>query len=349
MFQVLFEKMKKIASFFRLPADICIDLGTANTLVYVKGQGIVLNEPSVVALQVQGGMKNKILAVGNEAKMMVGRTPASIQAIYPMKDGVIADYSIAEEMIKAFIKKANKSIFLTSRVLICTPYGATEVDKRAIRDSAIAAGARKVILVDEPLAASIGANLPVNKPQGTMIVDIGGGTTEIAVISLGGIAAAASHKVGGYKMDEAIKDYISNHFNIKIGDSTAEKLKKELGFVYGDEKKEMSIKGFDAFTSTPKEVIITSEHIKQSLDPLLKSIGDAIKKIFDNREVGYDLCGDIARDGIVLSGGGALLSGLDKFLEAHTGLEVKVAEEPLLCVIKGLEIIAEINKILPEA
>jgi rod shape-determining protein MreB len=348
MFQKILKKIQNIVSFFRLPADICIDLGTANTLIYVKGQGIVLNEPSVVAVQVYGSEKNRILAVGNEAKMMVGRTPASITAIYPMKDGVIADYSSAEEMIKAFIKKANRRALLTSRVLICTPYGATEVDKRAIRDSAIAAGARKVILVDEPLAAGIGANLPVNQAKGTMIVDIGGGTTEIAVISLGGIAAAASHKVAGYKMDEAIKDYISNCFNIKIGDSTAEQLKKELGFVYGDSKKQLAIRGFDAYTCTPKEVIITSEHIRESLNPLLKSIGDAIKKIFDNREVGYDLCGDIARDGIVLSGGGALLSGLDKFLSDYTGLEVKVAENPLLCVIKGLEIIAEINKILPE-
>jgi len=345
MFTKLVRKTKEFASFFRLPSDICIDLGTANTLVYVKGKGIVVNEPSVVAIRTSGDDKNQILAVGQEAKLMVGRTPASIQAIYPMKDGVIADYRIAEEMIKAFIKKANKSVFLTSRVLICTPYGATEVDKKAIRDSAITAGARKVMLVDEPLAAAIGANLPVDLPQGTMIVDIGGGTTEIGVLSLGSIASASSYNVGGYKMDEAIKEYIARTFNIRVGDSTAEMIKKDIGCVYGDAKKEMIIRGFDTHMGSPKEVVITSKHVKESLEPLLKGIGDAIKKMFENRAVGYDLCGDIARDGVVLSGGGALLSGLDKFLSAYTGLHVHVADNPLLCVIKGLERIAEVKNI----
>lgn len=345
MFERLLKKAKTLGSFFRLPSDICIDLGTANTLIYVKGKGIVLNEPSVVAIHTSGEEKNRILAVGNDAKLMVGRTPANIQAIYPMKDGVIADYRISEEMIKAFIKKANKSVFLTARVLICTPYGATEVDKKAIRDSAIAAGARKVILVDEPLAAAIGAGLPVGLPQGTMIVDIGGGTTEIGVLSLGSIAYAASHNIGGYKMDEAIKEYISRVFNIKIGDSTAEKIKKEVGCVYGDGKKEMIIRGFDLHLAAPKEVIVNSQHIKESLEPLLKSIGDSIKRMFENRSVGYDLCGDIARDGIVLTGGGALLQGLDKFLSAYTGLNVHVANEPLLCVIKGLAKISEVKNI----
>ncbi len=345
MFKGIFKKSKDFCSFFRLPSDICIDLGTANTLVYVKGKGVVVNEPSVVAIRVSGDEKNKILAVGNDAKLMVGRTPASIQAIYPMKDGVIADYRIAEEMIKAFIKKANRSVFLTSRVLICTPYGATEVDKKAIRDSAITAGARKVMLVDEPLAAAIGANLPVDLPQGIMVVDIGGGTTEIGVLSLGSIASASSHNVGGYKMDEAIKDYISRTFNIKIGDSTAEKIKKDVGCVYGESKKEIVVRGFDAHTNSPKEIVITSKHVNESLEPLLNSIGDAIKKMFENRAVGYDLCGDIARDGIVLTGGGALLAGLDKFLSAYTGLNVRVADDPLLCVIKGLEKISEVKNI----
>lgn len=345
MLNKILKKAKHLASFFRLPADICIDLGTANTLIYVKGQGIVVNEPSVVAIHTTGDERNKILAVGNDAKLMVGRTPANIQAIYPMKDGVIADYRIAEEMIKSFIKKANKSIFLTSRVLICTPYSATEVDKKAIRDSAIAAGARKVILVDEPLAAAIGAELPVELPQGTMVVDIGGGTTEIGVISLGSIAYATSHNVGGYKMDEAIKEYVSRSFNIKIGDSTAEKIKKDIACVYGESKKEMVIRGFDLHVGAPKEVIITAAHVKESLEGLLNSIGDAIKKMFENRSVGYDLCGDIARDGIVLTGGGALLQGIDKFLSAYTGLNVRVAPDPLLCVTKGLAKIAEVKNL----
>lgn len=337
----VFKKAERFLRFFSLPADICIDLGTANTLVYVKGKGIVLDEPSVVAIRTTGDEKNKILAVGEEAKQMVGRTPANIKAIYPMKDGVIADYEIAEAMIKSFIKKANHSLFLTSRVIICTPYGATPVDKKAIHDSAVSAGARKVILVDEPLASAIGAGLSVSLAQGTMVVDIGGGTTEIGVLSLGSIAYAISHNVGGYKMDEAIKEYISRVFNIKIGDSTAEKIKKEVGSAWGDSKKEMNIRGFDSHLGEPKEVTITSLHIKESLEPLLKSIGDAIRKMFENREVGYDLCGDIAKDGIVLTGGGALLDGLDKFLSKYTGLTVKVAKDPLLCVIKGLEKISE--------
>ena len=345
IFKKLWNEVKNILRFFRLPADICIDLGTANTLVFVKGKGIVVNEPSVVAIKTESDGKTKVLAVGNAAKMMVGRTPANIHAIYPMKDGVIADYEVAETMIKEFIKKANKSVFLTSRVLICTPYGATPVDRKAIHDSAIAAGARKVILVDEPLAAAIGANLSVAMPQGLMIVDIGVGTTEIAALSLGSIACAKSHNVGGYKMDEAIKEYISRNFNVKIGDSTAESIKKEIGCAYGDLKKEMTIKGFDMHSNSPKEIRITSKDIKSCLEPLLATIGDAIKRIFDNREIGYDLCGDIARDGIVLSGGGSLLSGFDKFLTEHTGLQVTLAPEPLLCVVKGLEKISEVKDI----
>lgn len=341
MLKNLFEKIRGLGRFFRLPADICIDLGTANTLVYIKGKGIVVNEPSVVAVRMDGERKNSILAVGAEAKSMVGRTPANIKAIYPMKDGVIADYEVAEAMIKAFIKKANKSLFLTSRVLICTPYSATAVDRKAIYDSAIAAGARKVVLVDEPLAAAIGACARVDLAHGVLIVDIGGGTTELGVLSLGSIAFAKSHNIGGYKMDEAIKEYISRKFNIKVGDSTAEMIKQEIGCAYGDDNKEMRIRGFDAYLGVPKDIVITSSHIKESLEPLLKDIGDAIKKIFENREVSYDLCGDIARDGIVLSGGGALLRGLDKFLSIYTGLSVRIADEPLLCVVKGLEKIAE--------
>lgn len=341
----LIKSIKRTFSFFRLPADICIDLGTANTLIFVKGKGLVINEPSVVAVKIEADGKNKILAVGNEAKLMVGRTPMNIISMYPMKDGVIADYEMAEAMIKAFIQKANRSVFLTSRILICTPYGATAVDKKAIHDSAIAAGARKVILVDEPLAAAIGANLAVYEPQGAMIVDIGGGTTEIAALSLGSIACAKSHNVGGYKMDEAIKEHISKKFNVRIGDSTAEKIKKEIGCAYGNLNKEISIKGFDIHTSSPKEIIIKSNDIKTCLEPLLASIGQAIKKIFENREIGYDLCGDIARDGIILSGGGALLNGLDKFLQDYTGLQVRIADDPLLCVVRGLEKMSEVKNL----
>lgn len=341
MFKKLLRKAKNITSFFRLPADVCIDLGTANTLVQIRGKGIVVNEPSVVAIKTDNDGRSKVLAVGMEAKQMVGRTPANIRALYPMKDGVIADYEVAENMIKAFIKKANNSLFLTSRVFICTPFSATPVDKKAIHDAAIAAGSRKVTLIPEPLAAAIGAGVNVASAHGSMIVDIGGGTTEIGVLSLGSIAFAHSYPVGGYKMDEAIKEYVSRVFNIKIGDSSAEMIKKEIGCAYGDEKGEIVIRGFDLHLGAPKEVTITSSHIKESLEPLLKGIGDAIKRVFENREVGYDLCGDIAKDGIVLTGGGALLRGIDKFLSAYTGLAVKVAKEPLLCVIKGLEKIAD--------
>jgi rod shape-determining protein MreB len=325
--------------FLNLPSDICIDLGTANTLVFVRGKGIVVNEPSVVATKYMSGGNYEILAVGNDAKLMVGRTPCNIKAIYPMRDGVIADYKMAEEMIKNFIRKANKNVLFSSRVIICVPYGATAVDRKAIHDSAISAGARKVVLIDEPLAAAIGANLPVELAKGSMIVDIGGGTTEIGIISLGSIAAAKSHNIGGYKMDEAIKEYVSKHFSIKIGDSTAEELKKNIGVAFIDENteiKECKIRGFDIHEGGPKSVTITSRHIMESLEPLLSSIADAINSMFDMREVTYDLCGDIARDGLVLSGGGALLKGLDEFLARYTKLDVRVADDPLLCVVAGL-------------
>ncbi len=332
----IIKKFLSLRDYLRLPADICIDLGTANTVVSIKGKGIVLNEPSVVAIKNDFEEKNKILAVGEEAKQMVGRTPASIKAIYPMKDGVIADYEITEAMIKYFIKKANKSLFLTSRVFICVPYGATPVDKKAIHDAAVAAGARKVILVEEPLAAAIGANLQVSLANGVMVVDIGGGTTEIGVLSLGSIASAKSFTVAGYKMDEAIKNHVSKVFNIKIGDATAEKIKKEIGCAI-DRKKEIAIKGFDTFTGSPKEVIIKSLDIMEALNPLLTAISDAIRGMFDTKEVDYDLCGDIATNGVVLTGGGALIYGIDKFLEEKTGLVFKIAKDPLLCVINGLE------------
>lgn len=328
---------RKATSFFQFPSDICIDLGTANTVVSIKNQGIIINEPSVVAFKINSDGQNDIIAVGEQAKLMIGRTPANMKAVYPMKDGVIADYDVAEAMIKFFIKKATSYSFFSSKVYICTPYGATGVDRRAIYDSAMSAGARSVELIDEPLAAAIGAGLSVHLPQGFMIVDIGGGTAEIGVISLGSIACAKSYSVGGYKMDEAIKEYVSKVFNIKIGDSTAENIKKEIGSVWGDLSASTIIRGFDLQKGAPKEITITAQDIKNSLEPLLKEIGDAIKSIFEEREVSYDLCGDIARDGITLSGGGALLRGIGEFLSDYTQLKFTVAKDPLLCVTRGLE------------
>lgn len=332
----IFKPIFKYLDYFS--PDICIDLGTANTLVFVKGKGLLVNEPSVVAIRVNN-RKKEVLAVGNEAKLMVGRTPSNVKAIYPMRDGVIADYEIAEEMIKSFILKANRGALISPRVVICVPYGATPVDRKAIHDSAIAAGARSAVLIDEPLAAAIGAGLPVDLPKGSMIVDIGGGTTEIGVICLGDIAAAKSHPVGGYKMDEAIKDYVSKNFNIKIGDTSAEEIKKEIGVACLNDsidRKEKFIKGFDMYKGMPKEVVLTSSDIKESLEPLLAGIVEAINTTFEMREMSYDLCGDIARDGIVLSGGGALLNGIDSYLAEHTKLDVKIAPDPLLCVVNGL-------------
>lgn len=336
--------IKKLSRLFNFSCDIGIDLGTANTLVFVGKKGILVNEPSVVAIKTGGGKKNEILAVGNEAKLMVGRTPANINAMHPMRDGVIADYEIAQEMIKTFIQKVNKNLFVSPRVIICVPYGATTVDRKAIHDSAVSAGARKVILIDEPLAAAIGAELPVELPKGSMIVDIGGGTTEIGIISLGNIAAAKSYTVGGYKMDEAIKEYINKHFCMKIGDSTAEEIKKEIGIAFlekGQAVKEKVIRGFDAHKGVPKEIVLKSTDIMESLLPILRGIGDAISNMFELKEVTYDLCADIARDGVVLSGGGALLPGIDKFLSDYTKLEIKIAPNPLLCVINGLGKIIE--------
>lgn len=330
----------KIFKSFLPQYDICIDLGTANTVVAVKGikgKSIVINEPSVVALTTGPDGKKKILAVGEEAKKMVGRTPANISALYPMKDGVIADYDVAEAMIKTFIQKVQQPYFFLNKIFICVPYGATRVDRRAIHDSALSTGAREVVLVEEPLAAAIGAGLQISLPQAHMIVDIGGGTTEIGVISLGSIAAAKSVNIGGYKIDEAIKNHISAKFGVKIGDSTAEAIKKDIGSVWGDDSKQMIVRGFDLQKGGPKEIIVKSSDVKESLIPLLNLMGDSIKSMFEAREISYDLCGDIARDGIILSGGGALLEGIDSYLSDYTGLSFTIAKDPLLCVIKGLE------------
>lgn len=319
-----------------LSSDMGIDLGTANTLVYVKGRGIILNEPSVVAIAEFGG-KKQILAVGDEAKMMVGRTPGNIRAIRPLKDGVIADFDVAEEMIKYFIKKVhNRRSFTSPQVVICIPYGATAVERRAIQESAECAGARSVFLIEEPMAAAIGAGLPVTEPTGSMVVDIGGGTTEVAVLSLGGIVYARSVRVGGDTLDDSIIAYIRKTHNLLIGESTAEKIKKEIGAALPPENGEgleLKIKGRDLANGVPKEVVVTERQIAESLAEPVASIVEAVHMALENTPP--ELSADIVDKGIVLTGGGAMLRRLDVLLRESTGLPVMPAENPLLCVALG--------------
>ncbi len=319
-----------------LSADMAIDLGTANTLVYVRGRGIVLNEPSVVAIEEYRG-KKQVLAVGNEAKQMLGRTPGNIQAIRPLKDGVIADFEIAEEMIKYFIRKVhNRRTFATPMIIICVPSGSTAVERRAIQESAEAAGARKVWLIEEPMAAAIGAGLPVTEPTGSMVVDIGGGTTEVAVLSLGGIVYARSVRVGGDKMDSAIISYIRRTMNLLVGESSAERIKKEIGCACPPVKGEgrtMEIKGRDLMNGVPKEIDVSERQIAEALAEPVSAIVEAVKVALEN--TAPELAADIVDKGIVLTGGGALLTNLDQVLRNATGLPVSVAEEPLACVAKG--------------
>ena len=319
-----------------LSSDMGIDLGTANTLVYVKGKGIILNEPSVVAIAEFGG-KKQILAVGDEAKMMVGRTPGNIRAIRPLKDGVIADFDVAEEMIKYFIKKVhNMRSFTSPQVVICIPYGATAVERRAIQESAECAGARSVFLIEEPMAAAIGAGLPVTEPTGSMVVDIGGGTTEVAVLSLGGIVYARSVRVGGDTLDDSIIAYIRKTHNLLIGESTAEKIKKEIGAALPPEVGEgleLKIKGRDLANGVPKEVVVTERQIAESLAEPVASIVEAVHIALENTPP--ELSADIVDKGIVLTGGGAMLRRLDVLLRESTGLPVMPAENPLLCVALG--------------
>jgi len=319
-----------------MSADMAIDLGTANTLVYVRGQGIVLNEPSVVAISVAHGRK-QVLAVGDEAKMMLGRTPGNIMAIRPLRDGVIADFDVAEEMIKHFIRKVhNRRSFASPQMVICVPSGSTAVERRAIQDSAESAGARKVMLIEEPMAASIGAGLPVTEPTGSMIVDIGGGTTEVAVISLGGIVYAQSVRVGGDKMDEAIISYIRRTHNLLIGESTAERIKKEIGSACPPEDGEgrlMEIKGRDLMNGIPKELVISERQVAESLAEPVGAIIDAVKGALEH--TAPELAADIVDKGIVMTGGGSLLSNLDYVLRYATGLAVSIADDPLSCVALG--------------
>ncbi len=319
-----------------LSADMAIDLGTANTLVYVKGRGIVLNEPSVVAIATVKG-KKQVLAVGDEAKMMLGRTPGNIEAIRPLRDGVIADFEIAEEMIKHFIRKVhNRRSFSAPQVIVCVPSGSTAVERRAIQESAESAGARRVFLIEEPMAAAIGAGLPVTEPTGSMVVDIGGGTTEVAVLSLGGIVYSRSVRVGGDKMDEAIIAYIRRNHNLLVGEGSAERIKKQIGSacVPADGDGEiMEIKGRDLMNGVPKELVISERQIAESLAEPVSSIIEAVKVALEH--TAPELAADIVDKGIVLTGGGALLGNVDLVLRHATGLPVTLADEPLSCVALG--------------
>ena len=319
-----------------LSADMAIDLGTANTLVYVKGRGIVLNEPSVVAIaEVKG--KQLVLAVGEEAKQMLGRTPGNIRAIRPLRDGVIADFEVAEEMIKYFIRKVhNRRSFASPMVIICVPSGSTAVERRAIQESAESAGARRVLLIEEPMAAAIGAGLPVTEPTGSMVVDIGGGTTEVAVLSLGGIVYSRSVRVGGDKMDEAIIGYLRRNHNLLVGEASAARVKEEIGSAYPPENGDgrvMDIKGRDLMNGVPKELIISERQVAESLTEPIGAIIETVKVALEH--TAPELAADIVDKGIVLTGGGALLGNLDFVLRHATGLPVSLADDPMTCVVLG--------------
>lgn len=327
--------------------DIGIDLGTANTLVHVKGKGIVLREPSVVAINKK---TNNILAVGDSAKSMIGRTPGDIVAIRPMKDGVIADFDITQNMIKYFIRKVmQKGMFSKPRVVICVPSGVTEVEKRAVEEATLQAGAKEAYLIEEPMAAAIGADLPVEEPSGSMVVDIGGGTSEVAVISLGGIVTSKSLRIAGDEFDEAIVHYVKKEYNLMIGERTAEQIKVTIGAAYPKPKEEtMEIRGRDLITGLPKNLSITSTEITEALKEPINAIVDSIK--FTLEKTPPELASDIMDRGIMLTGGGALLSGLDKLIKGETGMPVSIAENPLDCVALGtgkvLDEIETLKKVL---
>ena len=318
--------------------DLAIDLGTANTLIYVRAKGIVLDEPSVVAIRTEGGpnAKKTIQAVGHAAKQMLGKTPGNITAIRPMKDGVIADFVVTEQMIKQFIKKVHDSrLFSPSpRIIVCVPCGSTQVERRAIRDAALAAGASQVYLIEEPMAAAIGAGMPVDEPRGSMVVDIGGGTTEVGVISLGGMVYSGSVRVGGDKFDEGIINYIRRNYGMLIGDTTAENIKKEIGSAFpGSEVHEVEVKGRNLAEGIPRSFTISSNEVLEALNEPLNQIVSAVKIALE--QTPPELGADIAERGMVLTGGGALLRDLDRLLMEETGLPVIVADEPLTCVARG--------------
>jgi rod shape-determining protein MreB len=318
--------------------DLAIDLGTANTLIYVRGKGIVLDEPSVVAIRQEGGPNGKkvIQEVGLAAKQMLGRTPGNITAIRPMKDGVIADFTVTEQMLKHFIRKVHQTrIFKPSpRIIICVPCGSTQVERRAIRESAIGAGASSVYLIEEPMAAAIGADLPVGDATGSMVVDVGGGTTEVGVISLGGLVYKGSVRVGGDKMDEAIINYIRRNYGMLIGETTAEQIKKEIGSAFpGSEVREKEVKGRNLAEGIPRSFTISSNEILEALTEPLNAIVSAVKSALE--QTPPELAADIAEKGMVITGGGALLRDIDRLLMEETGLPVIVAEDPLTCVVRG--------------
>ncbi len=315
--------------------DLAIDLGTANTLIYVKGKGIVSNEPSVVAVQQNGREARKIVAVGTEAKAMCGRTPVGITAVRPMKDGVIADFEVTEEMLRYFIQKAhNRRALVRPRVIVCVPFGITEVEKRAVRESTESAGAREVFLVEEPMAAAIGAGLPVTEACGSMIVDIGGGTTEVAVISLKGIVYSESIRVGGDKMDEAVVNYIRRSYNLAIGERTAEQIKISLGTALPTgEDRRVEITGRDLVGGLPKTIEISEEEVREALAEPLKQIVEVVRLVLERTPA--ELASDIVDRGVTLAGGGALLRNLDVLLHQATGLPVVLAEDPLTAVVVG--------------
>ena len=324
----LFAKISEIWS-----TDMAIDLGTANTLVVLKGKGVVLNEPSVVAVVDEKGKKS-VIAVGDEAKTMLGRTPGNIQAIRPLKNGVIADFIVTEEMIKHFIKKVhNKKSFANPRILICVPTGSTPVERKAIQDSALAAGARRVQLIEEPIAAAIGANLPIQEATGSMVVDIGGGTTEIAVMSLGGVVYSNSMRIAGDSMDQALIHYMRKKFNLLIGDASAEKLKKEIGTAIATSNNTYQVKGRDIRSGTQKEISLREEDTAEALNQTLSQIMAGIKDALENTPP--ELSADLVDMGLTLTGGGALLKNMDKFIAKETGLPVQIADDPLACVAIG--------------
>jgi len=328
--------------------DLSIDLGTANTLVYVRNQGIVLNEPSVVAIREEGRGDRSITAVGTEAKRMLGRTPGNITAIRPLKDGVIADFNITEKMLQYFIHKVHENRFFkpSPRVLVCVPCGATQVERRAIKESAEGAGAREVHLIEEPMAAAIGAGLPVEQPGGSMVVDVGGGTTEVAIISLAGVVYSASTRVGGDRLDEAIVNYVKRNYGSLIGEATAERIKIEIGSAFpGDEIREIEVRGRNLAEGIPRAFTVNSNEILEALQEPISEIIRAVRDALEKTPP--ELAGDISERGMILTGGGALLRDLDRLLTEETGLPVAVAEDPLTCVARGggraLELMDKMN------
>lgn len=319
-------------------SDLAIDLGTANTLIFVRDRGIVLNEPSVVAIRQEQGSRNNrtILAVGQEAKKMLGRTPGSIQAIRPMKDGVIADFTVTGEMLKYFIRRVHENrLFQPSpRIIVCVPCGSTQVERRAIRESAIVSGAREVYLIEEPMAAAIGAELPIMDPTGSMVLDIGGGTTEVGVISLGGIVYAHTLRIAGDKMDEAIINYVRRKYGLLIGDATAESIKEKIGTAWeGSEVRRMDIKGRHVADGVPRSQILNSTEVHAALSECLGGIVSAIKAALE--QTPPELGADIAEKGLVVTGGGALLRDVDRMLAEQTGLPIIITDDPLTCVVRG--------------